>query len=469
MNPELQNLINTQYPQSPIPVPSVNTQVSASNLTTPPASVSLPSPQQPTQPSQFVQTLAPAIQSGSQGVQSLQQQFIQSQSEEAQQRNDVLNRLLSFDGTDQAQTFESAFQKSVRGLTGQNSEDFIRQLNDANTSLATLQGKFRSAEQATSAAQGQTKRFEGVQLNELDRQKAVEVGNQALLVQALQGNFETARQIALDTANFAQEDRKLELDNLTRQYDALTGIVDAQTQQLLDQEKIKIETEKAQIERTQNLVDSAIVAGMATVEEMQYLTSTQVSDTEKQRIAMEIINRGARSDRFASSGSGSGSGEDMVASTDAQAQAIIADLSIVSGLLADTQGLNKAVGTRKTNRGVTRRGAGEDFVSKLDNLLSSGVLKQISDAKAMGVTFGALSEGELTLIANASNAINNSVERDKNGRVVGYKTSEQNMRNNLKVIEDNLKNKYQATTGTPFLTDEELLNPTGTQNSVYSF
>lgn len=473
MNPDLPNMLETNptpidntFANSPSPLLNVpEPTVSANALTTPAPSVSIPTPSQPSQPSTFVQNLEPAIQAGSQGVQNLQQQIIQAQTAEAEQRNNILNQLLSMEGLNTQDTFQNALNQSLANITGQDPNEFMQQLSDANVALATLQGKFRSGAQAISGAQGQSKVFEGVQLNELERQRAVEVGNQALLVQALQGNFDTARQIALDTANFASEDKKVELQNLLAQYDALTGIVDQQTQQLLDQEKAKIQAELADTERTQGLVDNAIVAGMATVEEMQYLTSTEVDNATKQRIAMEIINRGARSDRFAGAG---GASEGDVLTTDAQAQSIISDLNVISDLLNDTQGLNKAVGKIKTSRGVTRRGAGDRFVSKLNNLLSSGVLKQISDAKAMGVTFGALSDSELTLVASAANRINNWVETDKQGRVIGYRTSEQNMKDALKEIQDTLQKKYQSTTGQQFYSNEDLLNVDGTQDAIYT-
>ena len=423
MNPQTQQ-VNQQamdyFANNPSPlISNVQPQTTASNVATPPPTVNVPTPQMPTTPSTFVNNLTPTIDAGNQGVQNIQQRIIEAQTAEASQRNNVLNQLLSIDGVNTQNTYERAFGNTIQSLTGQDPDAFMQQLTDANMALATLQGKFRSGAQAISGAQGQTKRFEGVQLNELERQRAVEVGNQALIVQALQGNFDTARQIALDTANFASEDKKTELNNLLAQYDALTGIVDQQTQQLLDQEKQKIQAELMDTERTQNLVDSAIVQGLATVEEMQYLTSTEVDNATKQRIAMEIINRGGAADRFASARGGMAEGD---VSTAAQTQSILSDINVISELLNDKQGLNKAVGTRKSARGTFNRGAGDRFVSKLNNLLSSGVLKQISDAKAMGVTFGALSDSELTLVASAANRINNWVETDKQGRVIGYKT-----------------------------------------------
>lgn len=349
MNPQTQQ-VNQQamdyFANNPSPlISNVQPQTTASNVATPPPTVNVPTPQMPTTPSTFVNNLTPTIDAGNQGVQNIQQRIIEAQTAEASQRNNVLNQLLSIDGVNTQNTYERAFGNTIQSLTGQDPDAFMQQLTDANMALATLQGKFRSGAQAISGAQGQTKRFEGVQLNELERQRAVEVGNQALIVQALQGNFDTARQIALDTANFASEDKKTELNNLLAQYDALTGIVDQQTQQLLDQEKQKIQAELMDTERTQNLVDSAIVQGLATVEEMQYLTSTEVDNATKQRIAMEIINRGARSDRFASAGGGV-EGDTVGASSQAsqlpflkETAQLALDLAKVSG----SSGINRTI------------------------------------------------------------------------------------------------------------------------------
>jgi len=257
--------------------PPVNPSVSANTLANPPQSVSIPQPTVPTQPSQFVQNLDPSIQNANDGV-------IRAQTEEASSRDNLLEQLMKNDSSSSQNTFNDTFRDNF-------SVDQQRQREDANLKLAQLQGKFRTQAQDVSGAKGQSKVFEQAQLGELSREEAVQVGNQALLVQALNGNMESARQIALDTANFANQDRQAELDNLLNQYNALDGIVTGQEKQLVDQAKAKALAEKEELQRTQATTDSAILSGGATVEEMQQLTSTTATNQEKLALSQSILAR----------------------------------------------------------------------------------------------------------------------------------------------------------------------------------
>lgn len=271
--PEQYTSNGVTYDRPSVPV------MTADSLSTPQQPVVLPTPKVPTPPAQFIQNLQPAIQQSNQGL-------IQAQTQEAESRNDVLKNLLRVDDPNSQGTYDNRFNQ----LGG---NDYLKQFTDANTRLAQLQGVFNTGSQKVSSAPGQSQVFEGLQLNEVSRQKAVEVGNQALVVQAMQGNIETARQIALDTTRFASEDRASKLQSLMAQFQSLDGIVQGQEKQLIDAQKIKVEQELKQLERAQTYIDSAISSGDASVEEMKQLTRTDLSDFEKQAIAAQIINRSA--------------------------------------------------------------------------------------------------------------------------------------------------------------------------------
>lgn len=490
MNPQTQNLINqaNQAGQSASAVTGVawnNTPsfsggqtsmrrnieptVSAGSIANPPVPVTVPQPQQAPQPSNFVQNLNPVIESGNAGVQTLGQNIIQAQTQEADQRNNLLNQILNQEFGSSQNTYQSALNQNLQNITGQDPDSFMQGLADANTTLAMLQGKFRSAGQNISSAQGQSKVFEGAQLNELSRQEAVEVGNQALLVQAMQGNFDTARQIALETANFASQDQQTQLNNAYKQLDALTGIVDQQTQQLIDQEKAKIQAEQQDIQRTQGLVDSAILEGSATVGEMQQLTSTSVSNQEKQAIAMRIINRSRGADKAFDRGIQNAKtfGVDTT-DTSGTPQANV--VSTIDNILANQSGLEASAGTTQLGRrGVGRVGDKTGFIASVENLISGMTLQSLIDAKANGATFGALSEGELRMLAETATKISNWRKTDKDGRVIGYRTSEANLKKELQFIQDKAKKDYEKKTGIPYLSDEELLNPMSSANVIYNY
>lgn len=268
----------------------LNPEVSAKDLVSPAEPMKLPEPTLPTLPSTFVENLAPVTKTADDAI-------VRVNSDEAKLQNKLLGSLTGRDTVSTRDVYQDTFDAEIERMTGVKAPEAMRRLADENIKLAQLQGKFRTAGQKVSSADGQSKVFEGVQLGELSRQEAVEVGNQAILVQALQGNMSAARQTALDTAKFAYDDEVMELDNLISQLDAITGIVDQQRQDIVDAEKAEAEARKEELDRTRTAIDTAILSGGATVAEMQKLTDLNVPDTDKQALAQMIVARTTGEDR----------------------------------------------------------------------------------------------------------------------------------------------------------------------------
>ena len=65
-------------------------------------------------------------------------------------------------------------------------------------------------------------------------------------------------------------------------------------------------------------------------------------------------------------------------------------------------------------------GAGQDFAGGVHKLVSGLTLDNLIAAKARGATFGALSEGELSILASSATAINDWEIKDKDGKGTGY-------------------------------------------------
>ena len=65
-------------------------------------------------------------------------------------------------------------------------------------------------------------------------------------------------------------------------------------------------------------------------------------------------------------------------------------------------------------------GQGQDFAGGVHKLVGGLTLQSLIDAKARGATFGALSEGELNILASSATAINDWEIKDKNGKGTGY-------------------------------------------------
>ena len=94
-------------------------------------------------------------------------------------------------------------------------------------------------------------------------------------------------------------------------------------------------------------------------------------------------------------------------------------------------GLDTAVGPNVFSRGLAggqydiMSGNVTDFVATTENLLKGLTLQELIDAKAKGATFGALSNAELEMLANAASKLTNlRVVEPITGQVKGYNITE---------------------------------------------
>lgn len=88
-----------------------------------------------------------------------------------------------------------------------------------------------------------------------------------------------------------------------------------------------------------------------------------------------------------------------------------------------------------------------DYLSSISQLIDSVTLDQLATAKERGVTFGALSEGELNVVASAGTKLGNKAIRDKDGRIVGFKGSEEDFTKDLEAIQQMAERDYFKKTG----------------------
>jgi len=434
----------------------------------------VPPLQQPQTSEDFNAGLETVVQDSNDGL-------VRAETDAARQRDDIWNRIQSTSDFNSGDVMQRTFDDSIMGMTGQSSADFMGRLRDENTKLAQLQAKFRSAQAQVQDAQG-TMGGQIGKFGEIDRQKAVEVGNQAMLVQAMQGNYETARQIALDTARFASEDKRLELDNLIAQYNAISEIVTGQEKQLIDQKKAEAEAEKAALERSQAAIDAAIMSGAATTQEMAQLNSTTVSDEQKQALAQSIVARGTAQDRamdmedraldrryreaqIANTYDQIQARRDALAAeigdeniptySEGEALAAVDSIQTIDALKSHP-GLNSSVGPIPGTRIAVadQLGAKDDFIAEVDRLTKDLTLKNLISAKEQGATFGALSNAELALLSESATKINNWRRGEKNaeGIVIEteyYDASEEDFKRELDKISNYRKLDYVLRGGAP--------------------
>jgi hypothetical protein len=125
------------------------------------------------------------------------------------------------------------------------------------------------------------------------------------------------------------------------------------------------------------------------------------------------------------------SAADKKAAADAAAQAkasvpiALDKIDAANSILTDP-GMGPRVGANKFSRGYlfsaskALDGSGERFAGAVHKLVSGMTLANLIAAKAQGAAFGALSEGELSLLANSASAINDWEIKDEKHNGTGY-------------------------------------------------
>lgn len=127
-----------------------------------------------------------------------------------------------------------------------------------------------------------------------------------------------------------------------------------------------------------------------------------------------------------------------ISQADATTTNIINDkIKLIDDIKSSVQGAN-AVGPNKLARFSATSfmtGKKQEFIGKVEQLISQGTLDALLNLKRAGGTLGALSDQERIMLQNSASKIGAWTIRDKNGRVLGYKVSEKAFKAEL----DNLK------------------------------
>lgn len=121
--------------------------------------------------------------------------------------------------------------------------------------------------------------------------------------------------------------------------------------------------------------------------------------------------------------------------------------------LKTSGGLSGAVGSiifSRSGGGLDAlNGTKQDFIAGVQQLTSQLTLDSLINAKAKGATFGALSEGELNILAGSASKLNTWAIKDGKGNVTGYKASEKSFKQELDKISNFAKLDYILKGGTP--------------------
>ena len=128
--------------------------------------------------------------------------------------------------------------------------------------------------------------------------------------------------------------------------------------------------------------------------------------------------------------------------------------------------------------GGVATGAKGDALAIARNLVSNQTLQSLADAKAKGITFGALSEAELSAVANAASRIASKVIKDESGQITGFSGSESGFKDDLLKVKKGLEDSKRKKTGlTPIggvagqvdLADKIINTPSGGGTGGYQF
>ncbi len=116
--------------------------------------------------------------------------------------------------------------------------------------------------------------------------------------------------------------------------------------------------------------------------------------------------------------------------------------AIVGGLIG---------GTALAAQGAKNKLTGEqqNFIAGVEQLRAGLNLQSLIEAKQKGATFGALSDNEGQMLANAASKIGTWTIKDGSGNVVGYNTSEANFKKELDKINGFAKLDYVLKGGDP--------------------
>lgn len=94
-------------------------------------------------------------------------------------------------------------------------------------------------------------------------------------------------------------------------------------------------------------------------------------------------------------------------------------------------------------------GARQNFIASVEQLRSQLNLDTLVNAKARGATFGALSDNELQVLANAATKLGSWAIKDKSGTVTGYRANEKDFKAELDKINNYARLDYILKGGTP--------------------
>lgn len=250
--------------------------VSAGSLVNPPAPVVPPAPAANTNDGSRTNNLIGNVATNN-------QEFITSQSEAAQSRDEIAVLLGN-------QNFDAAGERA--GLTEQfGVTGNLSRLTDIQTQLAQRNTDSNITQSRIQGAAGQTLGQSGREVTQEQREASIRDAGLAAEASVLQGNIETASTLINNAMSDFYSDRTLKNQNMIQQLSYYSGIADEETAQLLTKESRKYEEDQAAITRAQTLVDDGVSSGYIAGKDLQSVLGI-TDPTAQAEMAQTFIAKG---------------------------------------------------------------------------------------------------------------------------------------------------------------------------------
>lgn len=321
---------------------------------------------------------------------------------------------------------------------------------------ANLATRRRIEELQKNNPEGQSASALNAQIRDIEAKNASYQADQAIVLSALNRDFETAKSFIDAKVDAETEQQKATLD-------ARTFLYEQNKDRFTKAEQRKIEADLRDEDRayqeekqTKKTLEETKIEAMKNAKEQGAPSSIIQAISKSKTVEEAIVNAGEyggdikRKLEIQKMMQTSASERKATAEALKNAQTsvpILQDKLTLVDTIKTLPGLSIRVGPTAIGRsggflglGTSIKeatGAGQSFAGAVHNLVSGLTLDNLIQAKARGATFGALSEGELSILAASATKINDWEIKDDKGRGTGvWNIDEKSFKQEL----DNIKN-----------------------------
>lgn len=341
-------------------------------------------------------------------------------------------------------------------------------LTDITNQITQTSLDFRREREKIQTTPGLTVGQVNARLADVSRKQASQLADLEVIRQARSNtltNVESTVQRKLDL-EFADENARI--DNLKFLYGEIKGDLtkaeDRQFQKDLKREEAKLDFKKSEYTQLQtekiNLIRNAQANGAGNSVLSAIMQAGSIEDAYRSagRFGISLADQIQQAD-LRKKLADLGVEQDVVTA----AEDTVNQINIINDALNNKAGLNAASGGGGLGRiGLFRAGKKADFGATVEQLVSGLTLDNLISAKKNGATFGALSEGELKILAASASRLGGYMRKRKNGDVY-FKANQKDVEKELQKIKDFAIKDFEKRTGVPY---EEPKTETDYVNSI---